>query len=340
MIITKPVLYPSSCPCLCPDWEYRDKGIWANQITTRVYGKDSKDNLLSLRAKFFVLLLSIAPLIAIRITYRSITLLTGDFIRSGRELAQEEWQIKSQKWSLSEASTPCPNRSSIIAKHVLWQLAKNVAKIVTYPIALVGLLLASLYGIFDPINGRAWFAAIEETWSRDALHLSKGDLFSSLGFRLGEFIAICMQPKDVWNAKNFYQGVPYYHPETLRSLLLSIQFLIEKKNLFFNKEGVNTQKILHFISTIQNHIKSVSSRDTLETNESSNLEQTEPQQRIKNLLKQVLEKLKNIENKRAIIVHNQINNSSQNNPGNGQTISDEILSHLDNVAEIINQAKN
>src|SRR3990167_4358696 len=136
MIITDPVLHSSSCPCLCPAWEYRNadkdpgKGIWTNQTTKRVYGTPNKDDLLSIREKFFGLLLGIAPIVAWRMTYRCITLLTGDFIRSGHEFGQEEWQLKSQEWSRSKAVTPCPSRSSIIAKHVLWQFAKNVAKIV------------------------------------------------------------------------------------------------------------------------------------------------------------------------------------------------------------------
>ena len=183
-------------------------GIWAKETRNEV------------RFKCCQLALAFTPIVAVRMAYRTCTLLTGDFIRAGLEKAENEWQLTSQECSI-DPKKPLPSYSLIVAKHALWQLAKNVAKIVTYPIALIGLVFASLYGIIDPLNGRFLIAAIEHAWSRDTIeHPSTKACFAYDRFYFGEYFPVCMQPGEVFDQKNIYRASPHHDPKSLQNKLL------------------------------------------------------------------------------------------------------------------------
>lgn len=291
---------PFSCPG-CPEWEYHEdpdfkgigQGTW--KIGERTYGHVSKDAPHIIRTKCLFLSLGFIPVVAIRMAYRTCTLLTGDFIRAGCEKANAEWQLKSQEWSISEDHTkPLPSRSLIVAKHVLMQLIKNVIKIATYPIALIGLVCASLYGIIDPINGRRMIAAIEHAWSRDTVACS---------VTYGEYLAVCMQPKDVWDQKNIYQGAAHYHPQFLRNLLREIDQTLKEKQQFFENETLDVKALLGKIDTYRQNIRIVSPTTESDATSAkrSNL-QTESYTQSQQHLQEILKTLKAIETDRTTLV--------------------------------------
>ena len=202
---------------------------------------------------------------------------------------------------MQDSKKSLPSYSLIVAKHVLWQLVKNIVKIVTYPIALIGLLLASLYGMIDPINGRAFIASIEDAWSRDTI--SEEDALCHHAFRFGEYMAICMQPKDVWDQKNIYHVAADYHPRSLRSLLRQIHTMLKDKKRFFRNEGINVNHLSHAIEIYRQTIQAVSLNAQDEKNSvTGDLKQTAPQIEIRDHLETILTRLEILEEERQQLV--------------------------------------
>lgn len=80
-----------------------------------------------------------------------------------------------------------PDKDSSSFKDRLKDAGKDLASIITQPLALVGLQLAAVYGIFNPLDGRKLYASIERAQYGDFVlapcfqpearrHLFKGDI--------------------------------------------------------------------------------------------------------------------------------------------------------------------
>lgn len=184
----------------------------------------------------FGLFIGIAPItVALRMPYRTVTLLTGDFFRAGYQLAEREWRLVRQ--TAKKAGQPEPSqcrRYLLVMKHSLWQLAKNIAKIVTYPIAAIAMTFAAFYGlVFHPLDGKAMYSTVENLWARDLIdvtHKSESQL------RIGDYLALCMVSQDVWDQQNFYRTFDGYDPEDYRSLQHDIILEIKNNREFLVRE--------------------------------------------------------------------------------------------------------
>lgn len=201
--------------------------IYIDKQTNRVYGNDSKDSICSIRAKMFGIFLFIVPWTTLRAIGRTYYLLSGDFLIPAYENA-----------ALEILNTNCDPSSvnEVYARHILWQLAKHVTQVVTLPIFLIAAMGSCLYGLIDPLEGRALFANIEELWSRENTRTTSCEIEMACL----DYLAPCMQPKDVAKRNNFYRFYPEYDPSCIRSLLLKIENeFLDKQKLFQRKKLIN-----------------------------------------------------------------------------------------------------
>lgn len=245
-----------------------------------------------LRALFACLTVLATPISILRMAARSIDLLSYEFATNGYEQASEEWNVEWLKWVQGHRETP-PSNLLFYGKTVLytsWQLIKEIAKIVTLPLAGVAMTFAALYGaVAQPQDGRKMWGAIERFWSRDIVKQR-----SHLSMRVLDFIAPCCQPKRVWDE----QGIQEVRENillkgTLRGLLYSIETKLRKNEEFFTELGVQVDalrmKLQEYRATILN---SVSSHDCQETDaKDTKLEQTSDQIAHAKVLSQLLQHL-------------------------------------------------
>ncbi|MBA3958414.1 MAG: hypothetical protein H0X51_08515 [Parachlamydiaceae bacterium] len=174
----------------------------------------------SLVKKLALVCLAACTLSVIRLAYRVVAICCGDFLFVGHTKATDLWMQKRLKWAEENCSKSAASggRASVIGNRVFYQewakaslieLIKNVVKVVTYPLAIVGLILSSGYGaLINPLDGRIVVAKIEEMWSRDGMYVSKKNkimcALSLVNLQLGDYLAFCMQPQRVWTHHDFY----------------------------------------------------------------------------------------------------------------------------------------
>lgn len=197
------------------------------------------------------LIATVAPplLFAVRIPFRALSLCCGDFVWAGYQIAERNWRINRQIWSLDDTR----NTNSLppgvlafcqqLAIQSLIQLAKNIVKLVTYPIAIVALAFSGLYGaLIRPIEGKILVSWIEDTWSRDETCISEKNsvktFLSGWNLMLGDFIAPCMMPRRVAIERNIYKCDVEYNNETVKAQVRKIILLLTKENLFFQNEEI------------------------------------------------------------------------------------------------------
>ncbi len=105
----------------------------------------------------------------VRIPCRILTLLSGDFIRAGIKIGERKYKIATSP--LVKLKGPTPSQKSLIAKEICIQLVKNIVKIATYPLAIIGIQLSTLLALVSPLPGRRMIGVIESAWSRDGYEL-------------------------------------------------------------------------------------------------------------------------------------------------------------------------
>lgn len=241
------------------------KHYFRDENTGELYGHTTGDSSSCLRKKFLgAFLIQIPVVLLLRIPSRVVAILSGDFVRSGCEKARNEWKNKMQQWSLDPNVEVSPPRfySIVLAKHILWQLTKNVAKVVTYPLALVGMVFVSVYGLFAPVTARALYGAIESAWSRDSTpssgrsrEICQSITVYKVWLHINEFIGPCFQTKAVWEKNNLYRQFHDYDENTLRSLLLKASNKLNADKEFLAKEGVDIAAMQAKIVEYQKQIK-------------------------------------------------------------------------------------
>ena len=93
------------------------------------------DYRLCFHAPFQRLAVSHLPLAVLRPAWRSLAFLSGDFVRSGLRIANRKWAVEKRLCHLKSTSMS-PWRFSLLASgHILFEGAKNITKIVFYPLA-------------------------------------------------------------------------------------------------------------------------------------------------------------------------------------------------------------
>ena len=236
-----------------------------------------------------VLLANLTVLPLVRIPYRVCALISGDFYRSGRRKAEIIWKFQKQAWTLTDTSKLPPpsikNFYKAVVIHSACDFAKNVAKIVFYPLAIIAHIFIAAYGvIINPLHVYSLYGKIENVFSRDLEPLDFKSFpfhtasffmrkyfdvsipFQSDAFIMSEYLAPCMQPKDVWDKHNIYgsEFVKDYHPHTLRSLLRSVKETLLINKDFFSKEKLPVDNLLEYTADLRSNISLVSQRDTSE----------------------------------------------------------------------------
>lgn len=255
------------------NWKVEDdKGLVVKDVSTgAVYGHCTRDSVLGIRVKCLSVfigqgLVKLIMCLSIRIH----SLCSKDYAIAGKILGEREWHIERQKWSKGLIPN-LPNekrRLELIDKHTNNQLIKNIVKIVTLPLAIVGLQLAALYGLLlNPWDGRKMIANVEATWCRDINTLTSDDFKNDLVMRCGEILAICMQPEDVWNDYNLYPFVGNHPKGTIRSEIREISVLARKEKEFFEGEGINISEVLTQIKLLKETVKGISPKDDCEFTE-------------------------------------------------------------------------
>lgn len=246
----------------------------------------------SLSSLFAFTIFPLPLLIPARMIARIITLLTGDFFRAGVKFGTEEFLLaKAKNPTLSNH-----RHRLLIAKHVTWQLVKNIVKIATMPIALVGLGFASFYGaVINPHDGRLMFSTIEELWSRDIIEICSNKHLRWL-IIVTDFAGRCMLPKQTWDEKNLYRSFDDYHKDTIRAKFQTILARLKVNREFYRLSGVPVDEILQHLDRFRNDIRSVSTDDRSEIVK-LNLSQSVAQANIARTLADILRLLRNIERK-------------------------------------------
>lgn len=233
----------SICPTLYKWEQVSDSYRFRDKKSGDIFGSVSADRLNEIRSKMTLLALAQAPVgLFIRIPYRILALLSGDFVREGYDKAEKEWKLERQVAYLDNKPVPSGNFTFglKVSKKILWQLAKNVVKITTYPLALIAMEFAALYGIFQPLTGRAIYASIEHAWSRDWVAISSRseDKNSPLKIKFGDYFAPCLQPKRVVDEVNLYRMCNEYNSQSLNRQLHELRNFFAENREFFSNEGL------------------------------------------------------------------------------------------------------
>lgn len=195
------------------------------------FGQDSDA---IIRGKMAALTIGTVPAMGIRIVYRLYLMCRGDFYHAGKIDGEKSWHRSRQLWSLGKSSGTLPpgkcSRGFKIVLHTTWQFLKNIAKIAFYPLAIVGFLLISLFAQAFPREGRYLWAALEHAFSRDHI---QNDLYP-----LSDYLAICMQPKQVIAERHFHKldSPETYDPYYIQSLYRNIKYQIIENQAFYHDE--------------------------------------------------------------------------------------------------------
>lgn len=251
----------SHVPTLAPtlfDWDdtrkYDQKGeVLSGRVrdkkTQEVYGI-LKYNDEGIRGVFASLSGFQAPFMtALRLPKRISDLNIAKVIERVYTCAYYDWLADNSKRSQAGSA---PSHLSLyfkVARYTVWEIAKEIVKIATYPIAMIALEFCALYGFFiNPVDGRKMWSTVEYLWSvsKPAETLTQ---WNPLNDNIG-FLAPCMQPESVWEERSLFRALSkQYHPGTLRSILLMLKRQIAKQKQFLEEEGVDVKTLLGRIRT-------------------------------------------------------------------------------------------
>lgn len=273
-------------------------GYIKNLKTGATYGLVKRTDC-NLRSMFAVLAIFQAPILIVgRIPLRVVRILYADFNEVGLNIAEREWLTKNSKWSQewsAKAPTPPPAGTGSLyfqtALRSIWQLTKDIIRIVTYPLAIIALEFAALYAAFvHPIDGQKMWADVEHFWScdrRGIQSLSEPMVFTDWC----DYIAPCMQPKEVWDTRNLYRTFNRYDKNTIRSLILALEQRLILEKDFLLAEGVAVDKLQQTLKTFKQesgHMDRLSYADTNELHTNGYLKQSIAQFQTAQLLAQAI----------------------------------------------------
>ncbi len=236
------------------------------------YTPSATDNLL--RSKCLQLFLTNVTLVfpLIRVGYRAGALLTGNWAKNGYNKAKFEWD-RQRFTALSEGrEKEIEQTLSLVGRvafEVTWQLAKDITKLATYPIAWAATtLIAITVGMAAPLHARLYISNIERLWSIDisskklsveAPQTTK-TIIGLSHTQHCNYLAVCFQPKEVWEKENLFQLYPDYLPTTMRSRLHLFQGLFQKYHFYFEKVNMDGQ-----VRIIKQAIKDTGLSDPVES---------------------------------------------------------------------------
>lgn len=185
-----------------------------------------------LRTKFA--LISVAAFFGIpliRFPSRCFLLITGSWGFAGYEKANKIWKQQCVKQNMGLLQgTPSSLSYTLVGSCMTKELISDVTKCATLPLAVIGIIFSSLWGMANPDDGRKLIGRIEKVLSiqlpkwiehNSPLCISKHGII----FRFVNILAICFQDIKTWKEMNIFRYWHEFNPLTLRSLLLNLENL-------------------------------------------------------------------------------------------------------------------
>lgn len=230
----------------------------------RIFNHQSKDTNANLRKKFAQLfLINVFTGTFFRLPTKCYDFVTGGSILRGIDEGKCSFRLyRLQKYKAGQNNVHCLGKPYFVGTRVLVNIVKDIVKIATFPLALIGTQAAALVGIFCPLEGWVFTSIIEDLWVHDS-RLDKQQkiiIFTKCLVQLftcnktqrplvrsrtfAYFGSPCMQPQRVWKKQNLYRFHLYedYNPNTLRSLKLRLDNLIDDSTPYLKDETVKTLK--------------------------------------------------------------------------------------------------
>jgi len=286
--------------------DVRHKGNSATGIYgTIASSKDKESPICATRGKFAQIVIAQPLVIVPRLVYRTISLLTGDFIQPGIENGLRAHQVKQQR---------SPGTSSLqkeILKGIAVEFIKNTAKIALYAAVAIPLWAIAFYGLLcNPYDADVFFGTIENWTARDFIPLSQNPRWRKLQLQIGDYVAFCKQTNGILDRKNIYRVWPDYNPGTLRSQMRFISVELQNKKAFFSNEQIAVDAVCSSLRVYKEKLQtlSISMGDGAEVKRDGTLKRDAfpndyPKQRqVAVLLKNLKDTLREIELNRELAV--------------------------------------
>ena len=220
----------------------------------RIFNHNSTDTNNGLRDKFLAIFLFNIPTGALRFLVKCGDFLTAGSIIRGLEAGKREFRLHRLKMYDENETVHRFAKAFFVAKCVCTSIAKDIAKIATYPLCMIGMQCAAIAGIISPLDGRVFTCILEETWDQDIhkrfshggitlvpkkvmefLSRTKRAQAKKIDKSILFYVAPCMQSQQTWKEKNIYRILFLdYNPQTLRSLKLQFSNLVKESSPYLS----------------------------------------------------------------------------------------------------------
>lgn len=207
------------------DWQTDTRNLATDRKTGRVYGHTTHDTKAELRLKLFQVAFYQIIGNLIRIPTKIGSLLRAEFVFEAQAQKRTAEKMARQRYALGLTENPEPTPSTV--NFSLRNLTKTIVQIVALPFAIVANFFICLYGVIDPYNSRALYAAIDDELASKKDHIS-----------------ICLQPRDVWERENLYSEFGQDASTDYRKLNQDIRVTLAHNSEFYNNESLDI-KTLH-----------------------------------------------------------------------------------------------
>jgi hypothetical protein len=212
----------------------------------RIFNHFSTDTNKNLRLKFLAIFLINVPQGALIFLTKCVDFLTAGSLVRGLEAGKRAFRLHRLKMYNEDETVHRFAKAYFFTKCICLSVAKDIVKIATYPLCMLGMQCVALAGMASPLDGWVFTCILQETWDQDIhkrishggiplvpkkvmqlLTCSKNAQAIQTSRSLLVSVAPCMQSQQTWKKKNLYRIVfPDYNPNTLRSLKLQFSNLV------------------------------------------------------------------------------------------------------------------
>jgi len=255
----------------------RHKGNSTTGVYSTIADEDARENpVCASRGKFARIVIAQPFVVIPRLVYRTVSLLTGDFIQPGMEKGLYAHQLKQQQWlagprDISQFPGGAIQQREIL-KGIAVEFCKNTAKIALYAVVAIPLWAIAFYGLLcNPYDADVFFGTIENWTARDFIPISKNPRWRLWQLQIGDYIAFCKQTNDVLDQKHLHRVFKSYHPETLRSLMRFLRVELQNKKAFFSNEKISVDEICSSLRLYKDQLKPISKSDSAELKDDGTL---------------------------------------------------------------------
>lgn len=175
----------------------------------------------------------------VRIPFRLYDIFSGDTIRRGIANAQHEFRILKVEKNGKVSKLAY---ALLLAKNILLCLAKDIMKLVTYPLAMIALQFAAILGVSSPLDAWVIYGKIEDFWRPDN-SLQKYKAAHECKNLMLMYSAPCMQTQEAYRQNNLYPILGGDYSETdLRTLRMRLSRELERFSIYFGAAYQYLQK--------------------------------------------------------------------------------------------------